>query len=274
MFLQRENKMTHAADALTADTRTANALSVARLPARSRSAGILAALLVAAVPAIAAAQSAPPMVPAAGTVLDVTAEGRSTRVPDIATIRAGVVSQGPTAAAALADNGRRMERVLAALKRAGIAPRDVQTASVSLNPQYRYADGQPPAITGYQASNSVAVRFRSIGKAGPVLDALVAEGANQIEGPNLAIDQPETALDEARGDAVKRARARAELYARAAGLTVDRIASIREAGQDAGDQPHPPVMYAMRAAAPAAKTQVVAGEREVTATLEVRFLLR
>ena len=243
---------------------------------RALSVALIAVLLVPVLPRVAAAQSgpAPAPVPNAGTMLDVTAEGRSTRVPDVATVRAGVVSQGPTAAAALADNARRMERVLAALGRAGIAARDVQTASVSLNPQYRYADGQPPSITGYQASNSVAVRFRAIGKAGAVLDVLVAEGANQIEGPNLAIDHPEVALDEARTDAVKRARARAELYARAAGLAVDRIASIREAGQDAGDQPRPPVMYAMRAAEPVAKTQVVAGERDLTVTLEVRFLLR
>jgi hypothetical protein len=233
----------------------------------------LIATLMLATPVAALAQAAPPMVPAAGTVLDVTAEGRSTRVPDIATIRAGVVAQGATAAAALADNATRMERVLAALKRAGIAPRDIQTASVSLNPQYRYTDGQPPAITGYQATNSVSVRFRAVAKAGPVLDALVAEGANQIEGPDLAIEQLEAALDEARADAVKRARARAELYARAAGLTVERIAAIREAGHDAGGEPSPPVMR-LRTQAVAAKTQVVAGERDVAATLEVRFLLR
>ena len=245
---------------------------------RTTTATLAALILAAPLPALAqtAAPAAPavPLVAAAGTVLDVTAEGRSTRVPDVATIRAGVVSQGASAAAALADNAQRMERVRRALTRAGIAARDVQTASVSLNPQYRYVDGQPPAITGYQASNSVAVRFRQIAKAGAVLDALVAEGANQIDGPALAIDDPEAALDEARADAVKRARARADLYARAAGLSVDRIAAIRETGQDAGDQPHPPVAYMRTAAVSAPKTQVVAGERDVTTTLEVRFLLR
>ena len=236
-------------------------------------AAALAALILAS-PAVLQAQTAPVApVSASGAVLDISAEGRSTRVPDVATIRAGVVSQGATAAAALADNAGRMERVFAALKRAGIEPRDVQTANVSLSPQYRYTDGQPPAITGYQASNSVAVRFRAIGKAGAVLDALVAEGANQIEGPALAIDQPDAALDEARADAVKRARARAELYARAAGMSVERIASIREAGQDAGDQPRP-VMYARAMAAAAPKTQIAAGERDVTVTVEVRFVLR
>lgn len=212
------------------------------------------------------------MVPATGAVLDVTAEGRSTRVPDVATIHAGVVAQAASAAAALADQAARMNRVLAALARAGVAARDVQTATVSLTPQYRYTDGQPPAITGYQASNSVAIRFRAIDRAGAILDTLVAQGTNQIDGPALSIDRPEAALDEARSDAVVRARARADLYARAAGLRVERIVRIAEAGQNAGDSPRPMAMYARVAAA--APTRVVAGEREVTATLEVRFLLR
>lgn len=234
------------------------------------------ALLASAAAAPAVAQTMPPtveaMVPAQGTILDVTAEGRTARVPDVATIRAGVVTQAPGAAAALADNAARMTRVLAGLRGAGIGQRDIQTASVTLAPQYRYTDGQPPAVTGYQASNSVSVRFRDIAKAGAVLDTLVAQGANQIDGPSLAIDQPDAALDEARGDAVKRAQARAQLYARAAGLQVVRIVSIAEAGQDAGGNPQPPVMYARVMSA--AKTSIEAGEREITATLQVRFLLR
>lgn len=234
---------------------------------------LLTMLMTAApVPALAqATDGGTTTVPAAGTLLEVTAEGRTTRVPDVATIRAGVVTQGATAAAALADNAARMERVLAALSHAGVERRDVQTASVSLSPQYRYTDGQPPAVTGYQASNSVAVRFRAIAKAGAILDALVAQGANQIDGPALTLDQPDAALDEARTDAVKRARARAELYAHAAGLRVDRIVRIAETGQSAGDNP-PPVMMMRAMAAP--KTAVMAGEKEVTVTLDVRFLLR
>ena len=232
-----------------------------------------AALLAAAMPAAALAQAGDGVagVPATGTLLEVTAEGRTTRVPDVATIRAGVVTQGATAAAALADNAARMGRVLAALSRAGVERRDVQTASVSLSPQYRYADGQPPAITGYQASNSVAIRFRAIERAGTILDALVAQGANQIDGPALTLDQPDAALDEARTDAMKRARGRAELYARAAGLRVERIVRIAEAGQNAGDNP-PPIAMMRTMAAP--KTAVLAGEKDVTVTLDVRFLLR
>jgi uncharacterized protein YggE len=225
----------------------------------------------------AAAQAVPttvePLVPAQGTVLDVTAQGRTTRVPDLATIRAGVVSQAPTAAAALADNAQRMARVIAALRKSGVAARDIATATVGLSPQYRYADGQPPALTGYQATNSVSIRFRDVARAGGVLDTLVAQGANQIDGPTLSIDRPEAALDEARTDAVKQARARADLYAAAAGMRVVRIVSIAEAGQDAGS-PGPQPMFVARAMAADARTEIAPGEKDVTATLSVRFLLQ
>lgn len=231
---------------------------------------ILAALALA--PAAALAQNVAAPV-AAGTLLDVSAEGRTTRVPDIATIRAGVVAQAPTAAAALADQAGRTARVLAALKQAGVADRDIATATVGLSPQYRYQDGQPPQITGYQASNTVAVRFRDVKRAGAILDALVASGANQIDGPELSIDQPDAALDEARLDAMKRARSRADLYARAAGLRVVRILSISEGPADDGG-PRPPILYARAMSAEKADaTQIAAGEKDVTVTVNVRFLL-
>lgn len=208
------------------------------------------------------------------TILDVTAIGRVVRTPDIATIRAGVVTQSPTAAAALSENAARMARVVAALKAAGIAARDLATSNVALSPQYRYADNQPPVITGYQASNTLSVKFRDIAKSGAALDALVAAGANQIDGPTMSLDQPDAALDAARQDAVKRARARADLYAAAAGLRVERIVSIGESGEDAGGGPQPPVLYRAKAMAAADSTEVLPGETDVTATLVVRFLLK
>lgn len=238
---------------------------------------MIAAALAAPLSGVAATSATaqlPPVLPD-GTTLDVTAEGRTARVPDVATIRAGVVSQGTTAAAALSDNAARMARVLAALRRSGVAPRDIRTANVSLSPQYRYADNQPPTVVGYQATNSVAVRFREIAKSGAILDALVAEGANQIDGPTLSLDQPDAALDEARTDAVRIARARAELYAKAAGLAVARIVSISESGSNAGDQPRPSMLYAARARGESREsTQIASGETEVSVTLSVRFLLK
>lgn len=227
---------------------------------------------IAVAPALAQTMPVAPVVIPDGTLLDITATGKTTRVPDLATIRAGVVTQAPTAAAALSDNANRMSAVLSALKRAGIQPRDVATANVSLQPQYRYEDNKPPVITGYQATNNVSIRFRDIAKSGQILDALVAQGANQIDGPNLSLDQPDAALDEARVDAVKRAQARAELYAKATGLSVSRILTIAEGGEIAG--PPPPMPVYRMAAAKAADTQVLPGESDVTVTITVRFLLK
>ncbi|MEG3181258.1 SIMPL domain-containing protein [Sphingomonas sp. LT1P40] len=228
------------------------------------------AAIAAALPMAAAAQVAAP-VAVEGTLLDVIAEGQANRVPDIAMIRAGVVTSAPTAAGALAANATQMARVLAAVKAAGIAPRDMQTATISLSPQYRYAENQPPVITGYQASNSISIRFRDIAKSGTILDALVKQGANQIDGPNLSIDKMEAAQDEARLDAVKRARARAELYAKAVGMQVGQMVSISESIDGGAPGPMPQMMARAEAKD---STQVVPGEQQISVNLRVRFLLK
>lgn len=238
-----------------------------------RSLPIFAAALATGIALPAAAQQAPaaPLLLDA-TLLDVVAAGKATRVPDVATLRAGVVTQSATAAAALQENAARMNRVVAALRKAGVAPRDIQTAQIALAPQYRYAENEPPVITGYQASNQVAVRFRDIAKSGAILDTLVAQGANQIQGPDLSVDAVDQALDEARTDAIAKARARAELYAKAAGLRVDRILTIAE-----GDVPAPPMPMLGRVrvqSAAAEATPMAAGEQDIAATVTVRFLLR
>lgn len=218
----------------------------------------------------ASAQEARPLI--TGTRLDVVATGEVNAVPDIATIGAGVVSQAPTAAAAMADNARRSAATVAAIRRAGVADRDIQTTSVSLSPQYRYAENQPPAITGYQASTRVSVRFRDIRAAGPILDSLVAAGANQIDGPSLSIDKPQPLLDQAREKAISAARARADLYARATGLQVKRIVSISEGSYDM-PAPPPVPMLMMRAQAKEADTSIEAGEQRLAISVSVTFEL-
>jgi len=230
-----------------------------------------AAALAATVPLAATAQPAPTATVSDGTLLDVVAEGRVNRVPDIAVIRAGVVSQGATAVEALSANARQMASVLTALEGAGIANRDIQTATISLSPQYRYAENQPPAITGYQASNSVSVKFRDIARSGTILDTLVKQGANQIDGPSLTIDAIDSAMDAARVDAVKRARERAKLYAGALGMKVDRILMVSE-GSDGG-APGPVPQMMVRAEAKDS-TQIAPGEQQVSATVRIRFLLK
>lgn len=232
---------------------------------------LTALALFAALPAAtAAAQPAPPAA-FAGTRLDVVATGEVTRVPDIVRIGAGVVTQAPTAVEAIRQNAARMERVRAALARAGIQPRDIQTGTISLQPDYQYEQNQPPRLTGYRASKEVNVRFRDIASSGRILDALVAEGANQINGPNLGIDRPEAALDEARLAALANARARAELYARAMNMRVRRVLVVSESG--AVMPPPMPEMMVRGRAADAAATQIEPGEQRLSVTLTVSFEL-
>jgi len=235
---------------------------------------LVAALMlgVAALPSAAAAQQSTINQTIAGTRLDVSATGEVTRVPDVAIISAGVVSRSTTATGALQDTANRMSRVLAALKRAGIEDRDIQTSNVGLNPEYRYVENQPPQLVGYTASNTVTVRFRDIRNSGKILDALVAQGSNQINGPTLTVDKPESALDEARAKAIAIGRARAELYARSLGLRVVRVVSVNESG---GSYPVPPPMpmYA-RADMAQAKTSIEPGEQKLQVNLAMTFELQ
>ena len=222
----------------------------------------------------AASQDAVAVVrPVAGTRLDISATGSVSRVPDLAIISAGVVTKSPTASGAIADNAARMERVRAALKRAGIADRDIQTSSINLNPDYRYDNNQPPVLTGYQASNSVSIRFRDIRNSGKILDALVTQGANQINGPSLTIDKPEAAYDEARTKALAAGRARADLYARSLGMRVTRLLSVSEGGTN---MPRPPYPMAMMAQAERsdAKTAIEPGSQDLEITLGMSFELQ
>jgi uncharacterized protein YggE len=231
---------------------------------------IIASTLAIAVPAVATAQTSSSQA-LAGTRLDVVATGEVTRVPDIARIGAGVSTQATTASAAIAQNAKQMSAVRAALKRAGIADRDIQTSAINLNPEYRYAENRQPELIGYRATNEVSVRFRDIANTGRILDALVAQGANQLNGPSLMLDKPEQALDEARLEALKTAQARAELYARAVGKRVGRIISVSEGG--GGFQPFPQPMIQAQTRGDAVASKIDPGEQAVTVTLSVSFEL-
>jgi uncharacterized protein YggE len=232
-----------------------------------------ALLAAAAMPAVADAQQAPAITQTiAGTRLDINATGEVTRVPDLAVINAGVVTRSTTAGGAIQQAATRMARVREALRQAGIADRDIQTSNISLEPQYTYANNQPPKLNGYSATNQLSIRFRDIENTGKILDALVAQGANQINGPNLTIDKPEAALDEARAKAVAAARARADLYARSLGMRVVRLVSVSESG---GGYPVPPPMpVMMEARAQAASTKIDPGEQKLSVSLGMVFELQ
>ncbi len=238
----------------------------------------LAGTATAAFPAYAQETFSAPVVAADSTVLTISAEGKSSRTPDIAVFSAGVATTGKTAGEALSANSADMNRVIAALKRAGIAERDIQTNNLNLNPVYanRTRSTDPleqevPPIIGYRASNTVMVKQRDLKTFGKVIDTLVSAGANQVNGPSFQMDDPDEAMDEARREAMATAQARATLYAEAAGLKVKRILTISESGSYS---PRPQVMYA-RAAMDTAEmsTPISAGELEMQATVTVTYEL-
>jgi uncharacterized protein len=248
--------------------------------ASTLAASALALSLAMAAPASAHEVSSGPVIAPGNTMLSLSAQGQSFSVPDLGVFSAGVTGSGKTAGAALAANSAKMNNVIAALKRAGIADKDIQTSNLSLNPVYadmsnqRNADPleqQVPPIIGYQVYNMVTVKQRKLDRFGSTIDALVAAGANQVNGPSFQMNDPDAAADEARADAIKKAMARADIYAKASGLRVIRVLTITEGG---GYSPPPAVMYARAAMADmAASAPVSAGEVQSGASVTVAFEL-
>ncbi len=220
----------------------------------------------AAVPALAQV-TAPAPAPAAesmfrATTLNLAAYGEARVAPDMATITLGVMTEGKTAAEAMQANAARMNAVMASLRKAGIAERDIQTSNLNLNPQYRYQENQPPQLVGYQASNNVTITVNDLKRLGPAVDATVSAGANQVHGISFGLKDPTTAENAAREEAVKALAAKADLYARATGHRVSRLVSLSEGGGYTPQPPMPIVAYAAKREMDAG-TPVSGGELKV-----------
>ena len=208
-----------------------------------------------------------------GTTLSLSATGEVSATPDMATISFGVVTSGKTAGDAMKANNVRMNAVMAALKAAGIAAKDIRTSSLNLNPQYVYNNNQPPQLTGYEARNQVTVRVNDLSQTGAVIDATVKAGVNQIDQIAFGLKNDDAVLDQARQQAVATLQSRAQLYAAAAGLKVKRILAIEEGSPMVVRPPMP--MMAMRAdKAMAESTPVSGGELQESVTVSATFELQ
>jgi uncharacterized protein len=202
--------------------------------------------------------------------ITVTGMAEAEATPDLATITAGVETRADTAAAALAANSETMADVLSALDASGIERRDVQTSDLSISPVYEpYRDGadQAQRIIAYEASNMVTVRSREISTLGETIDAVTGAGANRIFGINFGVADPKPTLDAARQRAVADARAKAELFAGAAGVKLGPVLSISETTQGPG-----PIMMraeAMAEAAPPVEAGTVTLQAQVTIVFEL-----
>lgn len=202
--------------------------------------------------------------------LFLSAAGEVAAAPDMARVTAGVVAEADTASDAMADQRERMNAVMEELRSAGVPEADIQTTGIDLSPVYASYDRQQqqgPRITGYRASNRVTVIARDLALVGPTLDALVEAGANTIDGVTFDVEESDALLDMARRDAIAKLRARADLYAEAAGINVGRILEMSEAGE------FRPVarMEMARAAALDASTPVAGGEMVLRVTVNATF---
>jgi hypothetical protein len=237
---------------------------------------LAAGLALMAIPAVA--QVGPAPVTLSGPpLLSISVTESVEATPDLATISTGVEAKGATASEAMARQAAAMARLIAAIKAAGIEARDIQTSAINLNAQYVYGqkapDGSeaPPRFTGYQASNMLTVRSRDISKLGPLLDRFVAAGATNINGPSFSIDKPAPLADQARLKAMATGRARAELYARAAGYGRVRLVSVSEG---AADYPRPPMpMMVMAQRLEKADTQVEPGEMSTSISVNLTYAM-
>jgi uncharacterized protein YggE len=207
-------------------------------------------------------------------IISVIGEGRATMTPDMAVLTFSVVKQEKTAREALDDNNKAMSDVLGALKTAGIAERDLQTSGFSVQPQYRFpqgADGQqlPPELIGYQVSNALTVRVRDLSKLGAIIDQSVTLGVNQGGDIQFTNDKPESAMEEARKNAVADAMARAKTLASAAGVKLGSVIEINESGPR--PQPMPVMRAAMMKSEADAGVPIQGGESSYNINVNVTF---
>ncbi|MFN4228711.1 SIMPL domain-containing protein [Parvibaculum sp.] len=214
-----------------------------------------------------AAQATEPQEPP--RTITITGEGEVSAAPDIAYVETGVVTEGKTAAEALAANTAAMEQVFAGLGEAGIEKKDMQTSQFSVYPVYEQVkpeDDRPhtPKIGGYRVQNQLTVTVRDLTALGGILDQVVSLGSNQLSGISFSIDEPEPLVNEARKDAVKNALEKAKLYAGAAGVALGEIMSISENGVS---MPQPYYAKDMMMRAEASSVPVAAGEQTLSASV-------
>lgn len=208
-------------------------------------------------------------------LISMTGTGTVSAVPDMAIVTGGTVTEGKTAREALSANNEAMTKIIATLKGTGIEARDIMTTGFNVSPVYSHyrpkegEEARPPKIVGYRVSNGVTVRVRDLEKLGPVLDQLVSDGANAINGISFTVDDDQALLDEARKSAVADAVRKAKILTEAAGVRLGNIVSITE---DAAARPPVPVLRMARAeAAMDASVPVEAGEQTLRVNVSITW---
>lgn len=201
----------------------------------------------------------------------VLGEGKVSVKPTLATVEIGVATQAATAGKALAANSTAMNELMKTLTTQGIAEKDIQTSSFDVSPSYSSESNRAPRITGYSVRNTVSVRVHKTAQMGPVLDAVVASGANQVHSIRFSVEDPSKLLDDARKQAIEDGKRKAALYAQGAGVTLGKLLHVIEMGSNT--PPRPMAMYRM-AAAEMQSTPISTGEQELSVNITVVYAIQ
>lgn len=194
--------------------------------------------------------------------------GTISGTPDVVTIVIGVQTQSASAQTALDDNNKKAADVIGVLKDSGVAPADLQTSQLSINPSY---DEKGQQITGYQVTNMVTAKLRDISTAGAVIDAAAKTAGDAVRVQQLSfdIDDDSALRAQARADAVRRAQSQAKQMADAAGVQLGAIRSITETPSAT------PTIYPAMAGADtaAASVPLEPGSQELSVTVQVIYAI-
>ncbi len=202
--------------------------------------------------------------------ISLTGHGEVHVAPDLAIVTMGVISSAVTAQEALAANTKTMTDLMGALKAANIEAKDIQTSNFSVNPRYDYGqnNGQPPKLAGYDVSNNVAVIVHKLDGIGDLLDKAVTSGSNQINGISFSVANPQVAMDEARKEAVKDAKRKAELYVAATSVSLGNVISLSEGG---GNYQPPMPMQSKMMAADSSPVPIAQGEQVISVDVNISW---
>lgn len=217
-----------------------------------------------AAPSMALAQAQTPPAPQ----IVVSAAGEATIIPDRASIVLAVESRAQTAAAAATQNARLQQAVIAAVVAKGVPASQISTTGFTVYPDERHSPEGQRTLLGFIVRNSVVVNLERIDQVGPVLDAALSAGANVVSNLNMYSSKFEEARRTALQDAVRKAKADAEVLAAAAGGTLGGILEVQTTD---GFGPRPMYEVAMAANRAVQDTPIVAGEQKITVSITTRW---
>lgn len=225
-------------------------------------------LLAGCAPAVAPVVN--PETGASANTVTVSGTGSITIVPDVVTIQLGVITRNPNAGIAISENADTMGKVVEALK-ASVKAENITTAQLSVNPTYNY-QSPTPVIEGYEVNNAVVVRIEDVDKAGAIVDAGLAAGANSVNGITFGVKDNSAAYDKALQAAMQDAKRKADVLAKAGGATVGGVVRIVENGSSY--VPYPAGGMRSEAAVMDIGKTIQSGSLEVSASIQVEYAIK